>query len=593
MQILTTQEFMEVIVYTLAVIGVVVVNCLLFFRTKKIPLVQYFFRIQALIGMWMVAKIFRSIATQPDILWFWIIVEYFGIFFFCVEFLAFAYIFRHNHSMPQKIYRLLIMITLFNFYMLFTNPFHGLFFHDINMTEVIRGPYFYVHMVYSYSLLGAGIYMLVRNNMRLVIHKKDKFYLLLGLLLPLVINLLYVLEWLEFPFDITPISFNMIVLSFGYIAFRNNFYDMQMMTRYRIFENLYEGVVILDKDNRIIEFNPKSVEIAYPITSIKKHANFETVFSKFKGYITNFDRVYTAYRTFIDTPIPHGRDELTLHYGKKEYTYMLVMQKTYSKHGEFTGSIIKFVDMTQYHQLIHELEDKNVALREINETLNKNISVKKRLVVEQERNRVSKELHDILGHSVTLVISLLEIVRLTYKKEPQSSREKVQQSMQITRKGLEELKVSLTNKKGSSIDAAQLIEDIETLTNEFSLSGVKVELLTGVSSLKLQPQYYDTIYRICQESLTNALRHGEATEVTMAVRFPDDSVDIIIADNGKGCDTLVKGNGLKGMEQRVMELNGFFSCGSPDGEGFNLHVTIPIERERSNINAVIEEEIEI
>ncbi len=591
MQILTMREFLEVIVYTLAIIGVVVINCLLFFRTKKIPLVQYFFRIQTLIGMWMVAKIFRSIATQPDVLWFWILVEYFGICFFCVEFLAFAYIFRYNHSMPKKLHRLLIILTMVNFYMLFTNPFHKLFFRELTLDAVVRGPYFYVHMIYSYSLLAIGIVMLIHNNVQLVIHKRDKFYLVLGLLLPLVINLLYVLEWLKFPFDITPISFNIIVLSFGYIAFRNNFYDMQMMTRYRIFENLYEGVVILDKDNRIIEFNPKSLEIAYPITAIKKHANFETIFAKFAKYTPDFERIEKVYRAFIDSPIPHARDELTVLYGKKEYTYMFVMQKTYSKYGEFTGSIVKFVDMTQYHQLIHELEIKNTALRKMNETLNKNISINKRLVVEQERNRVSKELHDILGHSVTIVISLLEIVRQTYKKEPKSAREKIQQSMQITRNGLEELKISLTSKKVSSIDASQLVDDIETLTREFSLSGVKVELLTGKADIKLQPQYYDTIYRICQESLTNALRHGEATEVAMALRFLDEGVDIIIADNGKGCETLVKGNGLKGMEQRVNELNGFFSCGSPDGAGFNLHVTIPVERERSNINAVVEEDI--
>ncbi len=84
--------------------------------------------------------------------------------------------------------------------------------------------------------------------------------------------------------------------------------------------------------------------------------------------------------------------------------------------------------------------------------------------------------------------------------------------------------------------------------------------------------------------MTNALRHGKATRITIAVRFAEESVDIIIADNGAGCMKLVKGNGIKGMEQRVNELEGFFSCGSPDGEGFNLHVTIPITREVSNIN---------
>jgi signal transduction histidine kinase len=86
--------------------------------------------------------------------------------------------------------------------------------------------------------------------------------------------------------------------------------------------------------------------------------------------------------------------------------------------------------------------------------------------------------------------------------------------------------------------------------------------------------------------MTNALKHGHAKKITIAVRFSEHSVDIIIADNGVGCEEFTKGNGIKGMEQRVKELDGFFSCGSPDGEGFNLHVTIPIIRELTNINDV-------
>jgi len=218
--------------------------------------------------------------------------------------------------------------------------------------------------------------------------------------------------------------------------------------------------------------------------------------------------------------------------------------------------------------------------------LNENISVKKRLIVEQERNRASKEVHDILGHSVTLVISLLEMMKMSYNKEPEFAKEKVSQAMEITRKGIGELKKSLTHKKDTNITTNTLIEDLEKLTHEFSASGVEVEFITNHYKVKIQPKYYDTIYRICQECLTNALRHGKATKITIAVRFSEKSVDIIIADNGIGCKLFIKGNGIKGMEQRVNELDGFFSCGSPDGEGFNLHVTIPMSRELMNINDV-------
>jgi len=160
--------------------------------------------------------------------------------------------------------------------------------------------------------------------------------------------------------------------------------------------------------------------------------------------------------------------------------------------------------------------------------------------------------------------------------------------MEITRKGLKELKQSLTKKKDSSITTEILIEELQRLTEGFTCSGVEVEFITNHYPIRIKPRYFDTIYRICQESMTNALRHGKASKITIAVRFSDKSVDIIIADNGQGCENFVMGNGLKGMKQRVIALDGFFSSGSPDGLGFNLHVTIPIEREMSNINAINE-----
>lgn len=587
MESLTTRDFLEIVIYTLGIIGVVIINCFLFLRAKKIVLVQYFFRLQTLVGFWMIAKIFKVIAPDADAMWLWVLVEYFGICYFSVELLAFGYIYKYNKLMTYKTHGIFVALATLNYLVLFTNEYHHLFYKEVLLIHSVKGPYFYVHTAFSYILIIVAIYMLITSEANNQFTKKDRVILLIGLFIPLLTNLGYITKLFNLQYDLSPITFNIMMLSFGFAAFRNNHYDMQMMTRLKILENLYEGIIILDKDNRIIEFNKKISEIVSPIVTIKKYTKFDHLFDPLEPFIIDYSNTADVYQEFINSSIPETKSEVVIqHKDGSKSQYIFSLQKTYSIHGEYTGTIVKFVDMSEHHQLMEELENKNIELQEINTRLNENISVKKRLVVEQERNRASKEVHDILGHSVTLVISLLEMIKATYVKEPDFTKEKVSQAMEITRNGLNELKQSLTKKKDSSINTETLVEDLEHLTDEFALSGVDVEFITNHYPIKIKPKYYDTIYRICQESMTNALRHGKASKITIAVRFSEHSVDIIIADNGKGCDDFTKGNGIKGMEQRVKELDGFFSCGSPDGEGFNLHVTIPIVREMSNINNV-------
>lgn len=582
---LPMSSYAEVIFYTFSIILVIIINTVLFLRTKKIDLVYDFFRLQILMGIWMFAKVFKIITSDNE-LWLWILVEYIGICYFGVGIVAFGYNYKYNRKINRKIVILLTVIATLNYIGLFTNDLHHLFFKEVLVVHSIKGPFFYVHTVFSYIASIIGFYMIITSKINKNFTLSDRIIFIMGLLLPLISNIVYVFDMMYVPFDVTPIAYNVMMLSFGVVAFKNNYYDVQMMTRNMIIENLYEAIIILDKDNRIIEFNKKMNQLIKPYLDLKKYSKFEIVFNQMEDYIVDFDQVKENYFKFISTPKSQSKMEIEIHYNQKIYNFTFSMQKTYSKLGEYTGTIIKFVDMSEYHQLVRELESKNSALQQINRTLNENISVKKRLIVEQERNRASKEVHDILGHSVTLVISLLEMIKATYEQEPELAKEKVSQAMDITRKGLRELKKSLTNKKDTNITTNTLIEDLDKLTHEFSVSGVEVEFITNHYKVKIQPKYYDTIYRICQESLTNALRHGNATKITIAVRFSEQSVDIIIADNGKGCKLFIKGNGIKGMEQRVNELDGFFSCGSPDGEGFNLHVTIPMSRELLNINDV-------
>lgn len=85
---------------------------------------------------------------------------------------------------------------------------------------------------------------------------------------------------------------------------------------------------------------------------------------------------------------------------------------------------------------------------------------------------------------------------------------------------------------------------------------------------------FQTIFRICQEALTNALRHGKASHADMVLNFSEDLVKLFIKDNGQGCLNIQKGFGLKGMEERVAALNGNIQYGS-DENGFSIYVELP------------------
>lgn len=566
MGVLDYQDFSQITIYTLTLMGTIIANAFLYLRSRKIRLVAAFFRMQLLIFFWLIGNIFKVLADDAGQLKLWINIEYLGICFFGFALLYFAYLYYQNRPLHPAIQMVCIILSIINYSFLLTNDSHYLFFRQIGTYTSIKGPYFYIHTIFSYVLIAVSIYCMVMSPANKGLKRKDYFLITVSLIIPVILNVLYVFNILAIVMDVTPILMNVVFLNFAFIAFRENQYDIQMMTKYRIFDNLDEAIIILNESNRVVEYNKKTEEMFEGYTSLHKYIAFQEMLPVFHQTIQHF----------IASEAVTDQIEVHISILKQDRYFILSMEKILLRQQENNGMIIKFIEITEQHQLLIELENKNRTLKNINRTLSENISVSKRLILEQERNYVSKELHDILGHSITLVISLLETVNQTYGKNTEETKEKLALAVEITRGSLVNLRKALTRKRASNISNQQLIEELETLIQEFRVSNVEVEFITSNYKIDLNPQYYDTIYRICQESMTNALRHGKATQIMIAVRFSKEMTDIIIVDNGKGCKQIKKGYGIKGMEQRVQEMDGVFTCSSPDGEGFHVHVILPV-----------------
>jgi glucose-6-phosphate-specific signal transduction histidine kinase len=108
------------------------------------------------------------------------------------------------------------------------------------------------------------------------------------------------------------------------------------------------------------------------------------------------------------------------------------------------------------------------------------------------------------------------------------------------------------------------------------VTGTKVELSFSNLPLSFDETLNRSLYRIVQESLTNAIRHGKATEVRLQFWIHEETLKISIHDNGIGAQEITKGIGLTGMEERMSELGGSIKAGNAAEGGFTLNLSIPL-----------------
>jgi signal transduction histidine kinase len=400
-----------------------------------------------------------------------------------------------------------------------------------------------------------------------------KFLYFIGLGIPFLFNVLEVLNIMPTRYDLTPITFNLTFLIFGYLAYKYQFLDVRSLARYDVYEHMQEGIIVFDHNLQVESIN-SIVFKTIPITvNLYENMTIEDYLEALKHVVTDEEETRKTLMDFLHSD--HIEMEMELGIIKDDVVrhYMLNVQKAELGKGKV---IIRVLGIDRYKKAIEKLEDQNMTLQKINSSLSEELSVRKKLALAKERNRISKEVHDIMGHSLTVVLSLIEASKIVLVDEKPIAREKLEMAMTTARYNLNNLKKSLSNPHDMEMTGEKLIDDIKIMASSIEKTGTTVDLITRGSSMPMPSHYFDAVYHICQEGLTNAIRHGRAKLITIALRFDESQVDIMIVDNGLGADYFEKGNGLKHMENRISELSGYFTCGSPDGEGFSVHINLPL-----------------
>jgi signal transduction histidine kinase len=203
-----------------------------------------------------------------------------------------------------------------------------------------------------------------------------------------------------------------------------------------------------------------------------------------------------------------------------------------------------------------------------------------RTAVAEERNRIARELHDVVGHSVSVMTVQASAVRRLMRPDQAREREALETVEAAGREALAEMRrmVGVLRSGNGVPDLAPppTLDQLDRLAGDFRRAGLDVVLESSGDAVPLPPGLDLTAYRIVQEALTNTLRHAGATRAVVRLGYCDDALLISVRDDGRGPGGSPDGTGMLGMRERVAVYGGTLVGRAADGGGFEVHAELPL-----------------
>ena len=236
------------------------------------------------------------------------------------------------------------------------------------------------------------------------------------------------------------------------------------------------------------------------------------------------------------------------------------------RNGKNIAGAVMFTDVGKYYQLLEQEQELAVS--------------NQKLAIEQERNRIAQEVHDTTGHTLTMINSLLKLIRIEYENGGKAAGtdesgipEYLRQAQELAGNGIRELRCSINNLRQSSSyglitqGVYQLAQSVKEFEVEVEIQGEDREAYSHLSPV---------VYECLREAITNCLKYAHATHMDVILKFGSGCLNLYIFDNGTGCGEIQEGNGMRGIRQRIKAAGGTVRIISGNGEGFQIYIRLPL-----------------
>src|SRR5437879_5029619 len=224
-------------------------------------------------------------------------------------------------------------------------------------------------------------------------------------------------------------------------------------------------------------------------------------------------------------------------------------------------------------RLLIELESAHAELRRYSERVSQ-------LTIAEERARMAREMHDSIGHHLTVIKVGLENAERLRTRSPQEAWREVRQAKKLTQEALSEVRRWVRALRPLSLERHVGTEAMAALATSFAATGVQVSFDVEGTELPLDADTELVLYRALQEGLTNSIRHSGACHVRASLAFGAEVVALAIEDDGRGAQMPVadRGFGLSALGERARAIGGRLAAGNGSPGGFTLKVELPIVR---------------
>ncbi len=198
------------------------------------------------------------------------------------------------------------------------------------------------------------------------------------------------------------------------------------------------------------------------------------------------------------------------------------------------------------------------------------------LAMTQERNRLAREIHDNLAHTLTIVNVQIEAAKVVMEARPGQAMDALNKAQEMTQQGLVRVRESVAALRESPVSNRSIGEALKELLAETQRAGIVTDFTLTGESFALRNKVKLALYRAAQEGLTNVRRHARASRVDVLLAFEPGKISLTVHDNGVGCAEVTTGFGLLGIRERMQLLGGSLEVHTALGEGFRLTVHVPV-----------------
>jgi len=232
--------------------------------------------------------------------------------------------------------------------------------------------------------------------------------------------------------------------------------------------------------------------------------------------------------------------------------------------------------------LLHQLEESNAELKQAHAQLRSYAMEVEELTIVRERARLAREIHDTLGHYLSILNIQLETISKLQERDPARAAVETAEARRVAAQSMQEVRNAVAALRPTGIAALSLTGAITQLGKEFERNAPETTLTLDLETElpALPPDISVALYRAAQEALTNIRKHAQASKILLRLRYEDETVELFVLDNGCGTSNVDneqrEGFGLAGLRERTELLGGCVSYGPAEPGGYRVVVRVPV-----------------